>query len=111
MNTFQKKLWTGLAVMALLSPLGIVLPEIFNADGAWGEWSPDKLEKLLGYIPEGMKKIAGIWKAPVADYNFGSESSLFAAQILSYAGSAIAGIAISAGVIYIISKFIVKNEK
>jgi hypothetical protein len=108
---FQKKLWLGLAIMALLTPLGIYLPQRFGAGEAWGEWGTDALKKILGYVPEGMKKIAYIWKAPIADYNFGGEGASFGRQVCSYIGSAILGIAAVALVLYIISKILVKHEK
>ena len=57
MTRFQKKLWIGLFIMALLTPLGVLLPEKFKAEEAWGEWGAEKLEKVLGYVPEGLKKL------------------------------------------------------
>jgi hypothetical protein len=110
MTRFQKKLWIGLIIMALLSPLGILLPEKFNAGDAWGEWGTDTLEKLLGYVPEGLKKLTDLWKAPIADYNLGSESSPLIIQVLSYVVSGILGIAIVGGVIYLISRLLVKAK-
>ena len=65
MTKFQKKLWIGVIVLALLTPLGTLLPEKFKAAEAWGEWGTDKLEKLLGYVPEGLRKLANFWKAPI----------------------------------------------
>ena len=56
MTKTQKKLCKGLFIMALLSPLGIILPVIVNSGDAWGEWGMDALEKLLGFVPEGLKK-------------------------------------------------------
>jgi hypothetical protein len=109
MTTFQKKLWIGLIVMALLSPLGIILPEKFNAEDAWGEWGADTLQKLLGYVPEGLKRLADLWRAPIADYNFGGEGSSFAVQIASYIISGIFGIILAAGIVYAISKITVKR--
>jgi hypothetical protein len=55
------KLWIGIGALALLSPLGIILPRLFKAGSAWGEWdlSPKmwpalfpgyKSESWLGYI-------------------------------------------------------------
>jgi hypothetical protein len=111
MTLFQKKLWVGLGIMALLTPLGIYLPQRLGASEAWGEWGTEALEKILGYVPEGMKKIADIWKAPIADYNFGGEGASFGTQAVSYIGSAILGIAAVALVLYIISKILVKHEK
>ncbi len=94
MTKFQKRLWTGLIIMALLSPLGIILPELFNSGDAWGEWGTDTLKELLGYVPEGLKKLTDVWKAPITDYNFGSEESSLAVQVISYAASGVIGIII-----------------
>jgi len=111
MTTFQKKLWIGLLIMALLTPLGILLPETFNAEDAWGEWGIDKLEKLLGYVPEGLKKLADIWKAPISDYNFGGEGASKAVQVLSYIASGFLGMGVCILIVFIISRSISKHGK
>ena len=111
MTKFQKKLWLGLAIMALLTPLGIYLPEKFNAGDAWGEWGTDKIQELLGYVPAGLKKLADLWKPPVPDYNFGGENAAMSTQVISYIISGIIGIAVAAIVIYVITKFLIKHEK
>jgi hypothetical protein len=110
MTSFQKKLWIGLIIMALLSPIGILLPEKFNAGDAWGEWGTDTLERLLGYVPEGLKKLADLYKAPIADYNLGGESSPLIILVISYVISGILGIAIVGGVVYLISRLLVKEK-
>lgn len=110
MTRFQKKLWIGLIIMALLSPLGILLPEKFNAGDAWGEWGTETLEKLLGYVPEGLKKLSDLWKAPIPDYNLGGESSPFIIQVVSYIISGILGIAIVGVVVYVISKIVINGH-
>lgn len=109
MTRFQKKLWIGLIIMALLSPLGIILPQKFNSGDAWGEWGTDTLEKFLGYVPEGLKKMADIWKAPIADYNLGVENASLTVQIFSYIISGILGIALVGGVVYLITKFLLRK--
>lgn len=111
MKKFEKKLWLGLFIMALMSPLGIILPEKFGAEDAWGEWGLDALEKLLGYIPEGLKKTAEIWMAPIPDYNLGGEGALLPAKILSYIVSGIVGIILVSLLMIILSKLLFKNEK
>jgi len=111
MTKTQKKLWGGLLIMALISPLGILLPEIFNSGDAWGEWGMVTLEKLLGYVPEGLKKYVELWEAPVQDYNFGGENTSIAVQVISYIASGIIGILLVALVIYMISKQVIKNGK
>ncbi len=109
MTKTQKKLWIGLVIMALISPLGIILPELLNSGDAWGEWGTDTLEKLLGYVPDGLKKYAEFWKAPVPDYNLGGEESSMAVQVISYIASGLIGILAIAFVIYLISKVVMKH--
>lgn len=108
---FQKKLWLWLFVMALLSPLGIILPELFNAGDAWGEWGIDTIEKLLGFIPEGMKKNADIWTAPISDYAFGGENTVLTMKIFSYIVSGFLGIIITSVIMIIIAGLLFKHEK
>ncbi|HXX57567.1 MAG TPA: hypothetical protein VEI96_06165 [Thermodesulfovibrionales bacterium] len=111
MTKSQKRLWVGLFVLALLTPLGIILPERFKAGGAWGEWGPEELEKLIGYVPEGLRKLSDLWKAPVSDYNFGGDGASMTIQAISYVASGIIGILAVGLVIYVISRLIVRNEK
>ena len=109
MTKTQKKIWIGLFIMALLTPLGMLLPKLFRSGDAWGEWGTNTLEKLLGYVPEGLRKYAGFWKAPVQDYNLGGEESSMAVQVISYIASGIIGILIVALVIHLISKLVIKK--
>jgi len=67
-----KRLWWGLALLVLISPLGLLLPEVFKSGPAWGEWSLEEIERIVGYIPEGLKRLADLWSAPVPDYNLKS---------------------------------------
>ena len=111
MTGFQKKLWIGLLIMALLSPLGILLPERFNAGDAWGEWGTDTLERLLGYVPEGLKKLTDVWKAPIPDYNFGSEGASMAMQVIAYIVSGILGVVLCSLAVYALSRILKRNER
>jgi len=114
MTRFQKKLWIGLLIMTLLTPLGILLPEKFRAEEAWGEWGTEKLEKLLGYVPEGLKKLADFWKAPIPDYNFGGEGASMTGQVFSYIASGLLGIALCAFVVLSVlrvSRFMARHGK
>ncbi|MEN6318081.1 MAG: PDGLE domain-containing protein [Syntrophaceae bacterium] len=111
MRRFEKKLWLGLFIMALLSPIGIILPAKFGAGDAWGEWGIDTLEKLIGYVPEGLRRTADIWSAPISDYNFSGDNAVLSAKVLSYIVSAIIGIILASIIIFIISKILFKHEK
>ncbi len=111
MTKFQKKLCIGLLVMALLTPLGILLPQKFGAGTAWGEWGIEKLEKLLGFVPEGLKKLTDIWKAPIPDYNLAGEGASITLQVISYIASGFLGIGVCVLILFIISRVIAKHGK
>lgn len=65
-----KNLWIGIALLLLLAPLGLLLPRLFRAGGAWGEWGADEIGNRAGYVPEGIKRLFRIWKSPFEDYSF-----------------------------------------
>lgn len=111
MTKSQKRLWIGLVILAMISPLGIILPKKFNAEDTWGEWGTGTLEKVLGYVPEGLKKYSEFWKAPVPDYNFGGETATMGTQIISYIISGFLGILIVGLMVYAISRLLIKHEK
>lgn len=91
-----KKLWWGLGVLILLSPLGLL------ARGtAWGEWSLDEIEEKLGFIPEGMARLSDGWHAPLTDYGVpGLDQSFFQAST-GYIASAVVGLLIILALTYL----------
>ncbi|MEJ5266033.1 MAG: PDGLE domain-containing protein [Bacteroidales bacterium] len=90
----EKKYWIFLVVLAVLSPLGIFLPNWFNAGDAWGEWSVDVVKQHVGYEPAKMKTTADVYSAPVPDYNFFDEDAPITRQVVAYIVSAFIGIGI-----------------
>jgi cobalt/nickel transport system permease protein len=73
-----RDLWVGLALMMILSPLGLIAAGV-----AWGEWSPDDFQDeeirrqmtiASGNVappesaPSGMQRLADFWTAPIPDY-------------------------------------------
>ncbi|MFA5096653.1 MAG: PDGLE domain-containing protein [Candidatus Omnitrophota bacterium] len=88
------KLWLAIAALAVLSPLGLLIPAYFKAGSAWGEWGAEEIEGLVGYIPRGLEKLSSFWKAPLPDYAFkGWEGRGLLQLSLSYVVSAIIGVA------------------
>lgn len=105
------KLWTGLAILIILSPMGLILPEHFKAGSAWGEWGADEMQKLIGYIPQSLEKLASLWNAPIPDYAFkGWEEKGLPYLSFAYIISAIVGIGITAAVIMLIGKILAKKD-
>jgi len=94
------KLWIGLALLALLSPLGVYLPARLSAGTAWGEWGVDEIKILVGYLPKGLEKLSSFWNAPLPDYAFKGGGQDSAAYLLS----ALIGIALCVLAAFIIAK-------
>ncbi len=87
------KLWIGIALLAVISPLGWILPAYFKAGGAWGE------EKRLT-----------LWRAPMSDYSFGAQETkgLFPYSFATII-SAISGIIVIVTVIWILGRILAKK--
>ncbi len=96
MKTFRRKLVIGIIILALLSPLGLLLPHFFKSKVSFGEASADSLKTELGYIPAGMKKTEKIWKAPVKDYELGTQEKPLWKKSIIYLGSGFLGIGLIA---------------
>lgn len=46
-----RRFWLALVVLALISPLGLSLPDALKAGSAWGEWGVDEIRQRIGYVP------------------------------------------------------------
>jgi cobalt/nickel transport system permease protein len=67
-----QRLWVAIAVLMLLTPLGILA-----AGTAWGEWSPAELASAAhavrtsdasSVVPAGLEKLSNLWTAPFPAY-------------------------------------------
>jgi cobalt/nickel transport protein len=105
-----RKLWIGIGILVVLSPLGLVLPALFGAQGAWGEWGIQHIEKLVGFVPDGMRRLAGRWKAPLPDYAVPGQGPGLAGGGFGYVVSGVIGVAAIAGLMYILTKFLVRKD-
>lgn len=106
------KLWIGIGILAILSPLGLFLPEHFKAGDAWGEWGVDSIKELVGYIPQGLKKLSSLWSAPMPDYAFkGWEEKGLGSLSFAYMISAVVGIAATILAILVVARFLTKKEE
>jgi cobalt/nickel transport protein len=108
--TFRKKLWAGILILALLSPLGIMIPKWFGAGGAWGEWGVREIEKLAGFAPEGMKRQEHLWRAPLPAYAVPAQNKGPVVESLGYILSAVIGVILIAAVMYLLTKLLTKKN-
>jgi hypothetical protein len=106
-----KRLWWGLILLILISPLGLFLPEVFKSGPAWGEWSLAEIEKMLGFIPGGLKKLADLWTAPMSDYNLKNwEGQGLAKSSIGYILSAGLGVGIIVMVTFLLGRLLSKRN-
>jgi hypothetical protein len=108
--TTTKKLWIGIGILALLSPMGLILPALFGAGGAWGEWGLGTIEKIVGFVPEGMKRLADPGRAPLSGYTVPGQSKGLVNESFGYLVSAIIGIALATAIMYLIVKLLVRKK-
>lgn len=83
------KLWIGIVILIILSPLGLILPKLFKAKGAWGE-----------------RKLSDIWRAPMDNYTLGGWQHKGFAYIIS----AVVGTAVIVAVALVIGKMLSKKD-
>ena len=67
-TSVYRRLLKVVILLALISPLGILLPAWLGAGSAWGEWSAQEVAQMVGYLPKGMATWAQRWRAPLPDY-------------------------------------------
>jgi hypothetical protein len=106
------KFWIGIAVLVLVSPIGFILPDYFKAGSAWGEWRVDQIQRLLGYVPEGLGNLSGLWNAPMPDYAFkGQKEGGLKHFIMAYIVPALLGIIVIVTAVLLIGRFLSIKEQ
>ncbi|PBC87385.1 cobalt/nickel transport protein [Caldicellulosiruptor bescii] len=79
-----------LFALAILTPLGLL-----TQNPAFGEWTEEEIKKMLGFVPEGLKRYAEVYKFDLFD---GYSVKFISNQYIGYILSALIGI----GVIFVI---------
>ncbi len=105
-----RKLWIAIGVLVLLSPLGLIIPALFGAGGAWGEWGLEEIRKMTGFIPAGMEKLGRLWSSPMKDYGLPAPPGGMAGRGLGYMASALIGAVLTAVVAYFVAKALGKKK-
>jgi len=108
-NSNYRKLWIGIGILILLAPIGLIIPELFKAGGAWGEWGADEIKDIAGYVPEGLKRISELWSAPIPDYAFAGWDKGVKSYI-AYIISGLVGVVIVVAVSYALGKFLKRRN-
>jgi hypothetical protein len=106
MEKMYRNFAIGLVLLIILAPLGLLA-----VGETFGEWGSEELKEKLGFVPQGLAKLSGIWNAPMPDYAFpggeGSESMTLSAG--AYILSAVIGVVVCGGLLYFVGKRVAKN--
>ncbi len=104
-----KRLWYAIGTLVLLSPLGILVPELCKSGSAWGEWDLKAIAKQVGFEPQGMKRLSELWGAPLPDYAPIAGHGL-TGDLLGYVLSGAVGVIIIAAVTYGIARILAAKD-
>lgn len=101
MDKMTRNIIIVLAVLVVLTPIGLI------ASGeTFGEWNAQVLKEKIGYLPSGFGSLSGMWNAPMAEYGIPGLGNATVGYLLS----AIVGVLICVGALYVFGKLVVKNE-
>ncbi len=104
MDKTTKNMAIGLVALMILAPLGLLA-----VGETFGEWSNEEVEEKLGYIPSGLEELSSLWSAPMPDYALPGTGESMTAASAAYILSAVIGVVLCAGLLYIIGKRIAKD--
>ena len=104
MDKTTRNLVIGLAALIILAPLGLLA-----VGETFGEWGNEELEEKIGYVPPGLEELSSIWSAPMPDYALPGMGDSMTAASIAYILSAIIGVIIGGGLLYILGKRIARD--
>lgn len=105
MDKLLRNLLIGLAVFVIAVPIGLLA-----VGTAYGEWGPEELQELVGFIPAGLESVSSTWTAPIPDYALPSLEESFLNLSLAYWLSAIIGVILSGGVLLLIGRVLTRRK-
>ena len=104
MDKTVRNLAIGLVALIILAPLGLLA-----VGETFGEWGNEELEAKIGFVPSGLERLSSLWSAPMPDYALPGIGESMTAASAAYILSAVIGVVICAGLLYIIGKRIAKD--
>ncbi len=104
MDKTTKKLFIGLAVLMIFTPLGLLA-----VGETFGEWGPEEVQEKLGFVPAGLERLSSLWSAPLPDYSLPGAGDSMTTAAAAYILSAVIGVLICAGLLYLVGKKVAKD--
>jgi len=111
----------ALGILVVLTPLGLYLPEKFQAGAAWGEWSAEEIQEEISrvsggrerYIPAGLQRAEERgWKALLPGYNLpGKEEAPLSTLSLTYILSGAIGVIVLGFLILLAARVFARKDE
>jgi hypothetical protein len=102
----ETKLWIGLGILMILTPLGLI------AQGtAWGEWAAEEIKEMLGFTPAGLERVGSLWSAPMPDYSLPGWDEQPVKASMVYILSAVVGVGVIVAAIFGLGKLLASREE
>ena len=107
----RKKLFYFFALLVIWTPVGLITPGV-----AYGEWAPEPGSNPLPgiqYLPAGLDRLSGLWKAPLDAYQAPgiSPTAPVSQQAPGYILSAAVGVLVVAGVTWALGRLLARREQ
>ncbi len=102
------KLWYVVIALIVLVPIGLLAP-----GGAFGEGGINEIKSAFGFVPAGLAALRDHYSGLLQDYGipgYGGANPDIWHQSIGYYLSAVAGIAIIAGLTYLVTRLIAARE-
>lgn len=91
-----------LLALAILTPLGLL-----TQNPAFGEWTQEEIKKMLGFVPEGLKKYAEVYKFDLFDdYSV----KFIHNQYIGYILSALIGMAVIFAIFFLLKHLMTERK-
>lgn len=103
MEKIYRNFAIGLVILIILAPLGLLA-----VGETFGEWGPDELKEKIGFVPQGLEKLSGIWNAPLPDYSSPGEGSQ-TGKAGTYILAAVIGVVLCGGILFFVGKKVAKD--
>lgn len=104
MDKTTRNLVIGLIALIILAPLGLLA-----VGETFGEWGNEELEEKIGYVPKGLEELSSLWSAPLPDYALPDMGESMTTASIAYIISAIIGVVIGGGLLYLLGKRIARD--
>jgi len=104
MDKIIKNFAIGLVALIILAPLGLLA-----VGETFGEWGPEEVKEKLGFVPPGLEQLSSLWSAPLPDYALPGIGDSMTAAATAYILSAVLGVVICGGLLYLVGKKVAKD--